>query len=234
MKKRKRHSDRSGRDALQSPGRPAVAQREDRRRFWAAIAQGQSSEDAVSVAGVSPAVGTRWFREACHQRGLDHHRSRLRGGTCCSRSGRRLLSCGPRGMACGRSPAGWSGPHRPSPGNCGGMPPPAAVAWIIGRPVARRPLGAPAGQAGGQSGAAAIRAGSSGRHGHHPGRGGGPAVTWKGRRHGPRQDGPRRGARNRSLGACGSTIPRTRRCASAMRPSTRRCSSRAAEPCAAT
>src|SRR5688572_30588937 len=62
MKKRKRHSDRSGRDALQSPGRPAVAQRED--RFWAAIAQGQSSEDAVSVAGVSPAVGTRWFREA--------------------------------------------------------------------------------------------------------------------------------------------------------------------------
>jgi IS30 family transposase len=41
-----------------------VAQREDRRRFWAAIAEGQSSEDAVSVAGVSPAVGTRWFREA--------------------------------------------------------------------------------------------------------------------------------------------------------------------------
>src|SRR4051812_4120648 len=64
MKKRKRHSDRSGRDALHLPGRPPVAQREDRRRFWAAIAQGQSSEDAVSVAGVSPAVGTRWFREA--------------------------------------------------------------------------------------------------------------------------------------------------------------------------
>jgi Helix-turn-helix domain len=64
MKKPKRHSDRSGRDALRSPGRPPAAQREDRRRFWAAIAQGQSSEDAVSVAGVSPAVGTRWFREA--------------------------------------------------------------------------------------------------------------------------------------------------------------------------
>src|SRR4051812_40493016 len=64
MKKRKRHSDRSGWDALRSPGRPPVAQREDRRRFWAAIAAEQSSEDAVSVAGVSPAVGTRWFREA--------------------------------------------------------------------------------------------------------------------------------------------------------------------------
>ena len=64
MKKPKRHSDRSGRDALQSPGRPAVAQREDRRRFWAAIAAGLPSEDAAVDAGVSPVVGTRWFREA--------------------------------------------------------------------------------------------------------------------------------------------------------------------------
>ena len=38
--------------------------REDRRRFWAAIAAGRSSEDAAVDAGVSPAVGTRWFREA--------------------------------------------------------------------------------------------------------------------------------------------------------------------------
>ena len=64
MKKRKRHSDRSGRVPLRSPGRPPATHREERRRFWAAIAQGQLSEDAVSVAGVSPAVGTRWFREA--------------------------------------------------------------------------------------------------------------------------------------------------------------------------
>ena len=64
MKKPKRHSGRSGRDALRSPGRPSVAQREDRRRFWAAIATGLSSEDAASGTGVSPAVGTRWFREA--------------------------------------------------------------------------------------------------------------------------------------------------------------------------
>lgn len=64
MKKPKRHSDRSGRDALRSPGRPSVAQREDRRRFWEAIATGLSSEDAASGTGVSPAVGTRWFREA--------------------------------------------------------------------------------------------------------------------------------------------------------------------------
>ena len=43
---------------------PPVAQREERRRFWAAIETGQTSEDAASLAGVSPAVGIRWFREA--------------------------------------------------------------------------------------------------------------------------------------------------------------------------
>jgi transposase len=49
---------------MRSPGRPPVAQREHRQRFWAAIARGLSSEDAAVVCGVSQAVGTRWFREA--------------------------------------------------------------------------------------------------------------------------------------------------------------------------
>jgi IS30 family transposase len=40
-----------------------VARREDRRCFWAAIARGASSEEAGVTAGVSPAVGVRWFRE---------------------------------------------------------------------------------------------------------------------------------------------------------------------------
>jgi IS30 family transposase len=48
---------------MRSPGRPPVARREDRQRFWAAIADGLSSEDAGVAAGVSPAVGVRWFRE---------------------------------------------------------------------------------------------------------------------------------------------------------------------------
>src|SRR5215218_2093583 len=64
MGTRRRRSDRPGRGALRSPGRPGVARREDRRRFWAAIAAGQSSEDAALRAGVSPVVGARWFREA--------------------------------------------------------------------------------------------------------------------------------------------------------------------------
>ena len=61
---RKRRSDRALRGNLGSPGRPGVARREDRRRFWRAIAAGRSSEDAAGVANVSPAVGARWFREA--------------------------------------------------------------------------------------------------------------------------------------------------------------------------
>jgi hypothetical protein len=61
---RKRRSDRSGRAPLFSPGRPPVAGCDERRRFWAAIAAGMASEDAAVGAGVSQAVGTRWFRKA--------------------------------------------------------------------------------------------------------------------------------------------------------------------------
>ena len=64
MNGRKRRSDRCGRAPLPSPGRPPVAGREERRRFWAAIAAGRASEEAAVDAGVSPAVGTRWFRKA--------------------------------------------------------------------------------------------------------------------------------------------------------------------------
>ena len=48
---------------MRSPGRPPVARREHRQRFWKAIALGLSSEDAAVVCGVSQAVGTRWLRE---------------------------------------------------------------------------------------------------------------------------------------------------------------------------
>ena len=133
-------------------------------------------------------------RAACHQRGLHHHRSRLRGGTCCSRIGRRSRCCVPKGMASGRSPAAWGGPPRPSPGNCGGMPPPAAVAWSIGRqphsgmPTARRAAKPaklavnPALRQYVQDRLAGTVVAPDGAAVH------GPAVTWKGRRHGPRQE----------------------------------------------
>ena len=56
-------SSRCGRPPLCSPGRPSVAARDDRQRFWTAVASGLASEGAAIRAGVSQAVGTRWFRE---------------------------------------------------------------------------------------------------------------------------------------------------------------------------
>jgi len=61
---KRRRSDRSGRAALQSPGRPPLARRENYQQFWASVAAGRSSEEAAIDAGVSPAVGGRWFRRA--------------------------------------------------------------------------------------------------------------------------------------------------------------------------
>jgi len=52
------------RGQMPSPGRPSVAWREDRVRFWAGIAAGAMTEDAAAEAGVSSPVGFRWFRHA--------------------------------------------------------------------------------------------------------------------------------------------------------------------------
>jgi IS30 family transposase len=63
MGEKRRAADRAGRAAMRSPGRPPAGRLEHRQRFWAAIARGASSEDAAVQAGVSAAVGVRWFRE---------------------------------------------------------------------------------------------------------------------------------------------------------------------------
>jgi IS30 family transposase len=55
---------RAMRGQMWSPGRPSTARREDRVRFWEAVATGAATEDAAAAAGVSSAVGARWFRQA--------------------------------------------------------------------------------------------------------------------------------------------------------------------------
>ncbi len=55
---------RALRGPMWSPGRPPVARREGRVRFWQSIGTGATSEDAAAAAGVSLAVGSRWFRQA--------------------------------------------------------------------------------------------------------------------------------------------------------------------------
>ncbi len=60
---KRRRSDRALRPSMRSPGRPPVWRREHQQRFWEAIARGSSGEAAAVEAGVSPPVGTRWFRQ---------------------------------------------------------------------------------------------------------------------------------------------------------------------------
>ena len=60
---KRRRSDRALRPPMCSPGRPTVGRREHRQRFWEEVARGLSSEESAVAAGVSPAVGARWFRQ---------------------------------------------------------------------------------------------------------------------------------------------------------------------------
>jgi transposase len=62
--KKRRRTGRALRPAMRSPGRPPVWRREHEQRFWELIAAGVTSEEAGVGAGVSPAVGTRWFRQS--------------------------------------------------------------------------------------------------------------------------------------------------------------------------
>ena len=98
-----------------SPGRPSKARREDRVRFWEAIAGGVSSElTLLPWAGVSPAVGSRWFRRLVGwpsrwvrcgalsvfpASGRDHHISCAAVGV--REIGRRLGRCCVDGVSCG-------------------------------------------------------------------------------------------------------------------------------------
>ena len=62
--RRKRASDDARRSLMRSPGPLVAGRREHRERFWNGIAEGLPSEEAGVTAGLSPAVGTRWFRES--------------------------------------------------------------------------------------------------------------------------------------------------------------------------
>jgi IS30 family transposase len=52
------------RPAVGSIGRPSTGLEGERRLFWQSIAEGHSTEKSAKTAGISPAVGGRWFRHA--------------------------------------------------------------------------------------------------------------------------------------------------------------------------
>jgi hypothetical protein len=62
--RRRLQAARALRPVMRSPGRPPGWRREHVQRFWDGIAQGLSSEEAIEAAGLSQAVGSRWFRES--------------------------------------------------------------------------------------------------------------------------------------------------------------------------
>ena len=95
---------------MRSPGRPPGWRREHLQRFWDAIARGISSEEAGIVAGVSPAVGCRWFRQAGGMRTISPTPLSSRYLSFAEREEIAILKatgCGVRGIASrlGRSPS---------------------------------------------------------------------------------------------------------------------------------
>ena len=106
----------TGRPAMLSPGRPPAARREQRQRFWQAVADGFSSEDAGVVAGVSPAVGTRWFREGGGMGSVSH--KPLSGRYLSFAEREELRSCAPKGAVCGRSRGASAVRRRRFHGSC--------------------------------------------------------------------------------------------------------------------
>lgn len=192
-KKRRRAADRAGRPPLRSPGHPPGWRREHKQLFWKAIARGLSSEEAAMAAGLSSAVGSRWFREGG---GMATVGSAQLSGRYLSFGERediallRAQDCSVRAVArrLGRSPSTISRElRRNAATRSGGFSYRATTAqWHADR-RAKRPK------------RAKLAANQTLRHyvqerlaGHLKTPNGtalpGPKTRWKGRRHGPRQD----------------------------------------------
>ena len=239
--RRRRRADRAGRPPMRSPGRPPVGRREHRQRFWEAIARGLSSEDAGTVAGVSPAVGTRWFREGGGMPSISLAPLSGRYLSFAEREEIAILharGCGVREIArqLGRSPSTISRElRRNAATRSGGLEYRATTAqWHADR-RARRPKVA---KLAANDALSTLRAGPPRRHDreHRTGRrcraprcAGSVGVTGAGRT----DAGRARGVPSRSRTDCGSTSPMMSRCGSRTRRSTRRSTCRAAAPCAA-
>ena len=193
----KRRSHRSGRAPLPSPGRPSVAGRTELQRFWLGIAQGMTSEEAALVAAISQPVGTRLFRQAggmapamfksstkppsgrylsfaereeialLRVQGLSRHeigRQLGRSASTISRELRRNAATRSGGLEYRASTAQWHAERsarRPKPTKL-------ALSTTLRAYVEQRLAGVVMSPSGG-----AVP---------------GPAVPWKGRRHGPRKD----------------------------------------------
>src|SRR5918997_1082259 len=119
----------TGRSAMKSPGKPSH-RREVERWFWREVAKGLSSEDAAAAVGVSPAAGTRWFRE---RGGMPTFLINPVAGRYLSFEEREVMALlKAQGPESGRSPARPGGSRPPCHVSCAATPPPAAGRSITG------------------------------------------------------------------------------------------------------
>lgn len=192
---RARRSDRALRPPMRSPGRPPGWRREHVRQFWEGIARGLSSEDAAIAVGLSPAVGSRWFRQAGGMRTLSPHPPSGRYLSFAEREEIAILSArgfGVREIASqiGRSPSTVSRElRRNAATRGGGLEYRASTAqWHADR-RARRPRVAKL--AANEALREYVQERLAGLVTAPDGRAiRGPAVPWNGHRHGRRQDRP--------------------------------------------
>ena len=235
----RRRADRALRAPMRSPGRPPVARREHRQRFWKTITRGLSSEDAAVVCSVSPAVGARWFRQGG---GMPSTSLAPLSGRYLSFTEREEITVlkaqgvGVRQIArrVGRSPSTISRELRRNAATRGGLlgtGPRPRSGTPIGVPGARRWPSSPATTRSGGTCRTGSPAGSprpTARRCPVPRFAGSGAVTGAART----AAGPGRGARPRSPTGSGSTSPMMGPCGSRTRRSTRPCTSKAAARCA--
>ena len=145
MGRRQQAADRAVRPRLRSPGHPKFT-RHVETAFWAGIAKGLLPIEASAVAGVSPAVGQRWFRNAGGMAPFDINRQPSGRYLCfADREEIALLKAQGKGvreiaLAIGRHPATVSRELRRNAATRGGKPEyRASVAQWKADMAARRP-----------------------------------------------------------------------------------------------
>ncbi len=178
---------------MRSPGRPPVARREHRQRFWTAVAHGLSSEAAGVAAGVSPAVGSRWFREAGGMRSISLAPLSARFLSFAEREEIAVMHAAQRSVreiACqlGRAPSTVSRELRRNAATRGGQLQYQAIAaqWHADRRARRPKVAKLAANQRLHDYVQERLAGAVKRPSGTPVAG--PTVRWVGRRHGPRKD----------------------------------------------
>ena len=233
----RRRADHAGRLPRRSPGRPPVGRREHR-AIREAIARGLSSEDAGVAAGVSPAVGTRWFRD---NGGMPSSNLTPLSG--------RYLSFGEReeiaivhaqGFGIREIARRSADVRRRSRGNCVGTPRPVVATCGI---EPQRPSGTPTGVGDVRKSRSSPRTANCATMCKTDSQASSPPLTEPvcldqrsagsvGGTGPARSDAGRgRGVRSRLLTGSASIFPRMIRCGSPTRPSTRRSTCKAAVHC---